>query len=257
MPPTDLFRKNAALLLDFDGTLVDLVPDSAAVTVDPGVRESLLKLTAEKHVPVAIVTGRQIQTIDRHLKMPQIPVSGNHGTEIRLSAQEPITRHAPPIPPMLWLSLRAICKEFDCILEDKVETAVISAPNAAAFHAARGDLEGVLAENFHSYAIWPAGFSLEIHNKSYSKITGIREILSYPAFRGYKPVYIGDDVGVYPGLDALKEEKVALVPVGEKAGAEGFSSSRHLREFLAQYANRKNDGNIFASLIAEYGFSYR
>lgn len=248
MQMTDLFRRKTALLLDFDGSLADLAPDPMQVKVDPLLKEALRRISVEKKTPVAIVTGRQISVLDGFLELPELPVSGNHGTEIRLPGSPEIVRHAPPIPHMLWLSLHSVCKGLDCLLEDKVETAVVHAANEAAFYAARNEIAAALSESFKGYSLWTAGLSLEIHNGSYSKVTGIRELMRTEAFKKHKPVYIGDDAATYPGIEVLSGESVSLVNVCA-AGKAGFRSASEVRRLLIDYSRHGSQDNTALGLI--------
>lgn len=249
MRRSDLLNENVALLLDFDGTLVDLAPDPMGIAVDPGLRETLDKIAAHTYTPVAIVTGRQIDRLDGFLALPHIPVSGNHGTESRLPGQSDITRHVPPLREGLKLALKSFCAEFGCTLEDKNETAVVIAPNDAAFHIVRNELQKLIAESFPDYSLWPIGLSLEIHHRSYNKITGMREMLATKAFKDYTPVYIGDDVETYPGLDVLAADGVEMFHVGPNS-KEGFRGPQDVRDFLREFAQQKTEEDSFARVLA-------
>ena len=55
----------AALLLDMDGTLIDLAPTPDAVVVPPGLPATLASLRDSLGGALAIVTGRPVETVDR------------------------------------------------------------------------------------------------------------------------------------------------------------------------------------------------
>ncbi|WP_048860791.1 trehalose-phosphatase, partial [Acidisphaera rubrifaciens] len=75
LPPSG----QAALLLDLDGTLLDIAPRPDLVVVPPGLSEALLALRAALGGALAVVSGRPIEQIDALL--PDIPhaVAGEHG----------------------------------------------------------------------------------------------------------------------------------------------------------------------------------
>ena len=75
--------QNWALFLDFDGTLVDLAPTPGAVCLSPAVRFSTLRLFQLLGGAVAIVTGRTLSEIDRFVGLPDLPLAGSHGLEMR------------------------------------------------------------------------------------------------------------------------------------------------------------------------------
>lgn len=252
----DLFGKSIALLLDFDGTLVDLAPDPMQVIVPPELIEAIDKIITTTHTPIAIVTGRQIRVLDEFLGLPNLAVSGNHGTEIRLPGSELVTHHAPPMPETFRLALVSFCAEFSCILEDKHEIAVIRTSNEVTFHAIRDELQRILSEQFQNYTLWPVGFSLEIHYRGVSKVTGIQDMLSTRAFKECVPVYIGDDVETYPGFEFLAKD-VRMIAVGKNNG-DGFTSPYHVRKFLSDFVDHREGGNYsLAALLAEFGFLHR
>ena len=252
----DLFGKNIALLLDFDGTLVDLADDPMKVVVPPELIVALDKILTKTRTPLAIVTGRQIKVLDEFLGLPNLAVSGNHGTEIRPPGSELVTRHVPPMTGVLRFKLKSFCTEFGCTLEDKYETAVVRTPNDAAFHAIRNELQKLLSEQFKNYTLWPVDHTIEIHYRGFSKVTGIQDMISTRALKGYFPVYIGDDVETYPGFEILSET-VRMIPVSQSTQG-GFSSPGEVREFLISFSNhRVADENSLAVLMAEFGLLYR
>jgi len=54
----------AALLLDMDGTLVDIAPTPASVVVDPALPGVLRALRAQLDDALAVVTGRQLDIVE-------------------------------------------------------------------------------------------------------------------------------------------------------------------------------------------------
>jgi trehalose 6-phosphate phosphatase len=239
-----------SLLLDFDGTLADLAADPMKVTVDPALRRAIHEIATEGGIPLAIVTGRPVEVLDRFLRLPHLAVSGNHGTEIRLPGSGLITRHVPPMPKTLSLALLGICAEFGCSLEDKQQTAVVRVSAGSDFYAVAEELRSLLHGDFQSYVSWSIGRTLEIHHRDFSKVTGIREILKTGPFNEMRAhLYIGDDAEIYPGLDRLIAENVALVSVGPESQS-GFGSPQEVREFLGYLSSRTDGGNSLLAALA-------
>ena len=79
LPP---FR-NAALLLDLDGTLVDIAPTPDAVVVPPGLIATLRMIRGLLDGAVAIVTGRTLDVVDALFGDAAGAVAGEHGGAIR------------------------------------------------------------------------------------------------------------------------------------------------------------------------------
>src|SRR5437773_2559575 len=76
-----------ALLLDIDGTLLDLAPTPDQVVVPKGLRSSLQALFEQTGGAVAFVSGRSISDIDRVFAPFVFPAVGGHGAEMRVSPQ--------------------------------------------------------------------------------------------------------------------------------------------------------------------------
>src|ERR1700721_3854820 len=110
-----------AILLDIDGTLLDLAPTPREVWVPPGLAETLNRLLEKTSGALALVSGRSLTDIDLIFAPEQFPAVGGHGAEMRISIDsESVATHAPPMDKELKRRLAAIAKLSPCILlEDK------------------------------------------------------------------------------------------------------------------------------------------
>ena len=74
---------DAALFLDFDGTLVDIAETPEAIEVP----QRLVPLLTDLHDllggALAVVSGRQIDVLDRFLAPLRLPAAGEHGVQRR------------------------------------------------------------------------------------------------------------------------------------------------------------------------------
>src|SRR4026207_421919 len=86
-----------AILLDVDGTLLDLMPTPREVWRPPGLSKTLNRLLVRTNGALAMVSGRSLNDIDLIFAPDQFPAVGGHGAEMRL---EPgIESVAAPGPP--------------------------------------------------------------------------------------------------------------------------------------------------------------
>ncbi len=93
MPDLD----RTALLLDIDGTLIDLAPTPRDVVVPPTLGATLKTLHERLNGALALVSGRSLTDIDVIFAPLQFPAVGGHGAEMRLSTEnEAVAAHAPP-----------------------------------------------------------------------------------------------------------------------------------------------------------------
>src|SRR5438309_4433434 len=85
-----------AILLDIDGTLLDLMPTPREVWVPPGLSKTLNRLLERTSGALALVSGRSLNDIDLIFAPEEFPAVGGHGAEMRVTA-DAVATHAPPM----------------------------------------------------------------------------------------------------------------------------------------------------------------
>jgi trehalose 6-phosphate phosphatase len=229
-----------AILLDIDGTLLDLVPTPREVWVPPGLSKTLNRLLARTSGALALVSGRSLNDIDLIFAPEEFPVVGGHGAEMRVGAGgEAAAARAPPLDKELKRRLAAIAKlSPGILLEDKGYSLALHyrlAPHAetAIYEAVsliRADLPNAPIE------VLPGKCVCEIKHSGFTKATGVCELMMHEPFKGRRPLFIGDDVtdetvfAIMPDLNGL------AFSVGRRAkGVAGhFDEPSDVREFLAR-----------------------
>jgi trehalose 6-phosphate phosphatase len=229
----------SAILLDIDGTLLDLAPTPREVWVPPGLAETLNRLHDKTSGALALVSGRSLNDIDLIFAPEQFPAVGGHGAEMRISIDsEAVATHAPPMDKELKRRLAAIAKlSPGILLEDKGYSLALHyrlAPHAekaiyAAVSLIRADLPNAPIE------VLPGKCVCEIKQSGFDKATGVRELMTHEPFRGRRPIFVGDDVtdesvfAIMPDLGGL------AFSVGRRAqGVTGhFDEPRDVRAWLA------------------------
>src|ERR1700732_3014098 len=228
-----------AILLDIDGTLLDLAPTPREVWVPPDLAETLSRLQDKTSGALALVSGRSLNDIDLIFAPEQFPAVGGHGAEMRISADsEAVATHAPPMDKELKRRLAAIARlSPGILLEDKGYSLALHyrlAPHAekaiyAAVSLIRADLPNAPIE------VLPGKCVCEVQDSGFTKATGVLALRAPDPFKGRRPIFIGDDVtdeavfGIMPDLDGL------AVSVGRRATgvADHFDEPRDVREWLA------------------------
>src|SRR5262245_15621270 len=94
---TNLDLRKIALLLDVDGTIVDIGPSPTEVQIAAGLPETLKRLFGLTRGALALVSGRPISDLDRLFAPLCLPAIGGHGAEMRLSDNE-LFFWAKPLP---------------------------------------------------------------------------------------------------------------------------------------------------------------
>ncbi|MEH2524004.1 MULTISPECIES: trehalose-phosphatase [unclassified Bradyrhizobium] len=239
-----------AILLDIDGTLLDLMPTPREVWVPPGLAKTLNRLLVRTSGALALVSGRSLNDIDLIFAPDQFPAVGGHGAEMRIEADsESVAAHAPPMDKELKRRLAAIAKlSPGILLEDKGYSLALHyrlAPHAekaiyAAVSLIRADLPNAPIE------VLPGKCVCEIKHSGFTKASGVRELMTREPFKGRRPFFIGDDVtdetvfAIMPDLDGL------AFSVGRRAkGVAGhFDAPSDVREFLAHLLDDERDASL-------------
>ena len=229
-----------AILLDIDGTLLDLAPTPREVWVPPDLAETLSCLHARTSGALALVSGRSLNDIDLIFAPEQFPAVGGHGAEMRISNDsEAVAAHAPPMDKELKRRLAAIARlSPGILLEDKGYSLALHyrlAPHAekaiyAAVSLIRAELPNAPIE------VLPGKSVCEIKQTGFDKATGVRELMTHEPFRGRRPIFIGDDVtdesvfAIMPDLGGL------AFSVGRRAQGvtDHFDEPRDVRAWLAR-----------------------
>lgn len=198
---------SAALMLDMDGTLIDLAPTPDAVVVPEGLPATLGSLRDSLGGALAIVTGRPVETVDRLFGDAPGAIAGEHGGAIRHAAGSAIERPDLPAPPSAWLeAAETLVRTFPgALLERKARGFALhyrQAPDARQpFHAA---LTGLLA-TAPGFQLHPAHMLWEVRPIGADKGGAVVALMQRPPFAGRVPIFIGDDV---TDEDGMREARV-------------------------------------------------
>jgi trehalose 6-phosphate phosphatase len=229
-----------AILLDIDGTLLDLAPTPREVWVPPGLAKTLKSLLERTSGALALVSGRSLNDIDLIFAPEQFPAVGGHGAEMRISMDsEAVATHAPPMDRELKRRLAAIAKlSPGILLEDKGYSLALHYRLAAhaekaiyeAVSLIRADLPNAPIE------VLPGKCVCEIKHSGFNKASGVRELMKHEPFNGRRPVFIGDDVTDETVFAIMPDLKGLSFSVGRRAqGVDGhFDEPRDVRKWLAQ-----------------------
>ncbi len=196
----------AALLLDMDGTLLDIAPTPDSVVVAPGLADTLAHLSDQLGGAVAVVTGRPVAQIDALLPGVLTAVSGEHGGAIRPAPGATLERpELPELPDTLRSAAAALADPHPgVILEHKARGFVLHYRLAPGMGPAlRVALDDLLAPH-PALQLIPAHMAWEIRPHGVDKGSAVRALMARPSFAGRTPVFIGDDVTDEDGMRAAR-----------------------------------------------------
>jgi trehalose 6-phosphate phosphatase len=206
--------ERAALLIDMDGTLVDIAPTPASVVVDPALPEVLLRLRAYLDDALAVVTGRQLEVVEALLGDVPYAIAAEHGAAIRHAPRPAGSRDGveyPLLPPLpsAWVARAeaAASSHPGVIFEHKLHGLVLHYRQAPDVGPALGAvLLGMLEEpEGDRFTVMPAHMAFELKACAADKGTAVMSLMLRPPFAGRVPVYIGDDVTDEDGIRAAEE----------------------------------------------------
>mgnify|MGYP001484226079 CR=1 FL=1 len=212
-PLADIDR--SALFLDFDGTLVGIAdtPDAILVPGDLGARLGLL--SQKLNGRLALISGRAVDDLGRHLGDMSFARAGSHGMarygrDGILRGDEPL-----PIPPQVNDALRDFAAREGVMFEAK--------PHGGALHF-RIRPEAMDAVNrFAEELALKFGMSVkvgkqvtEVVHRGADKGEAVRAFMRDAEFFDSTPIFVGDDVTDEDGFTAVADLGGFGVIVGDR-----------------------------------------
>ncbi len=208
-------QRPLALFLDFDGTLVDLAPTPDSIHVPGGLMDRLHDLSRQLDGRLALVSGRGIADLERHLGHITVAVSGSHGSDCRAADGSSIGEVPSGLSQAVLAEVAdfAAARGFD--LEDK--------PHGAALHfRANPSLEGegeafadALAAK-HELDVKRGKCVIEFVGRGANKGAALRSFMDVDPFRGGVPVFVGDDITDEDGMLAATQMGGFGILVGDR-----------------------------------------
>jgi trehalose 6-phosphate phosphatase len=229
-PP--LLREDAALFLDFDGTLAAYAPHPDGVTIDAGLPDLLARARERQGGALAIVTGRTLDALDALLGPPRYAAAGLHGLEWRLATGK---THRYGSPAGARRILGAVVERFGddrrLVIEDKGAGVALHfrrAPERAA-ECIAFMRETVTSQDFE---VLRGHQVVEARPRGVHKGAAVREFSRHAPFAGRSPVYVGDDRTDEDGFRAA----LVLGGYGVKVGPEPSEARHRLASVEAVHA---------------------
>jgi len=236
---TKLDLKTVALLLDVDGTIIDIGPSPAEVQISDALRESLKRLFDLTDGALALVSGRPIADLDRMFAPLHLPAIGGHGAEMRVNSEKSFY-WAKPLPHDLRKRLAdAASIGPGIVVEDKSYSCALHYRQAPQ-HAER--LRRYVAASRTAFPAEPTELLLgkamfEVKRPGINKGDSIRKLMAHPPFAGRAPVFIGDDITDESVFEVLPE-----------IGGKGFSVGRYFPGLTGTFESPAQVRNALQSL---------
>ena len=226
-PP--LKAAETALFLDLDGTLAPIMDRPDLVGPDPRRTRLMERLQARLDGRLAVISGRSLEDLDRILEGRATAVAAVHGLVWR-GADGQVVR-TPPHPGLAHAAeeLRRFAHAHaGALVEDKGLSIALHyrlAPGLAA--RSRFQAEALARET--GLSLQPGDCVLELRTPGPRKGEALAAFMAEPPFRGFTPVFVGDDLTDEDGFRAARE----LGGFGVLVGPERRTAALHRLDDVA------------------------
>ncbi|RMI33559.1 trehalose-phosphatase [Nocardia stercoris] len=237
----ELGAGKTAVLLDFDGTLSEIVPDPASATLVAGAAATLKELAGQ--CPVAVVSGRDLDDLRERVGIDGIWYAGCHGMELQAPDG---SRHTHDAGANAASSIARAAGELGPALAGIAGVVVEPKRFAVAVHHRRvaADRIGAVVATAHEI-----GERCGLRVTHGRKVTELRPDVDWDKGRAVEwildqltlpvvPVYIGDDLTDEDAFDAVAADGVPILvrhtENGDRCTAAeyGLDGPQRVREFL-------------------------
>jgi trehalose 6-phosphate phosphatase len=227
-------HRDCALFIDVDGTLLEIAPQPEMVEVPPHLPMLLARLGQERGGALALISGRRLAELDRLFAPWQGAAAGLHGAERRRADGERVSRGAGPADlaaaaelDRLRPALIELARRWPGVrIEDKGATVAVhyrQAPECG--DELRQSIDGLMRQSADRLRLIAGKMVLELQPRHHGKGGAIAAFMSEAAFRGRRPVFLGDDTTDEDGFAEVNRRGGVSIRVGE-AGAATAASYR-------------------------------
>jgi trehalose 6-phosphate phosphatase len=231
-PPPPELLDGAALFLDFDGTLVELAETPDSIRVSPELVPLLERLRRRLDGRLAIVSGRSLADLERHVPLSGIAFSGSHGLELRLADGTVLPLSAPIGLDDVHERVRRFAGGAEGLLVEEKPAGIALhyrlAPQMAGPAAAF--MQGLAEER--GWTVQRGSMVVELRPSGATKGDALRAFMTEPKFLAARPVFVGDDLTDEHGFEAA----AGLGGAGILVGPERATAARYRLESVAGVA---------------------
>lgn len=207
----------ATLLLDFDGTLVDIADRPDGITIPTSVTDLLARAMDRLDGRVAIVSGRSIETLEKFLPDFKGTLIGTHGAERRFEGEyaQTVEFDAQTVERLVRLAEDFASLRPEFLVERK--------PSGVVLHYRQATEHGALAMRFmeslamaaDGFRLQPALMAYELKPEGVGKDVALADLLDRPGFKDTTPIFAGDDLTDEPALQLVNARGGTAIKIGQ------------------------------------------
>lgn len=207
----------AALLLDFDGTLVDIAERPDGIVVTDAARALVARAVERLDGRVAFVSGRSLDDLERYLPDFGGALIGTHGAELRIDGRR---ERAAEYDADMVAHLTRLATDFAKL---RPEFLIEPKPSGVVLHFRQAERHAALALRFmeslamaaDGFKLQPALMAYELKPEGVGKDVALRRLLAAPPFEGTVPVFAGDDLTDEPALELVQGMGGTGIKIGQ------------------------------------------
>ncbi|WP_280815205.1 trehalose-phosphatase [Variovorax sp. TBS-050B] len=234
LPPP--LGRDSALFLDFDGTLVALAPTPEAIEIPSALRPLLEDLRDLLGGALAVVSGRQIDAIDRFLAPLRLPAGGEHGVQRRDAKGRMQEQRAPDLLPILDAANELARVHEGLLVERKHAAIALHYRLAPQLEAVCRDAMSRAIAGRPQLELMHGKFVFEIKPSGVNKGIAIEAFMNEEPFAGRVPFFAGDDTTDESGFAVVQPRGGIGIKVGSgpSLALHRLESPRAVFEWLVQ-----------------------
>ena len=205
---------DAALFLDFDGTLVALAETPEAIEVPPALVALLTDLHELLGGALAIVSGRQIDSIDRFLVPLRLPAAGEHGVQRRDAEGHMQELRAPDLGFVLDAANELAGEHAGLLVERKHAAIALHYRQAPDLEAVCRAAMARVVDGQPQLELLHGKFVFEVKPSGVNKGVAIDAFMHEAPFAGRTPFFAGDDTTDETGFAVVQPRGGIAIKVG-------------------------------------------
>ena len=231
-----------AFFLDLDGTLIDIAAAPDLVHIPSDLVPLLARLSSGLRGALAIVTGRSVSDVNRFLHPLRLVTAGVHGAELRTEMNGEVLLTVGPMDPAVVSAVNRL-RELapGVVIESKIFSIAVHYRLAPSVEPQiEAALRGIVAGSPDHFILCPGRCVIEVVPTHLSKGAAVDALMALPAFKGRRPIMVGDDVPDESAqAAAVRHGGLGLRVAGEHfRGRADFEGPASVRAWLAAMADQ-------------------
>lgn len=243
MPPDAIAQPDFArdaLILDIDGTLIEIAPTPESVIVPPALHSIIAALAKRFDGAIAYCSGRTMAVVDHLMAPPRLAAIACHGAEIRSAPDAPVSVVGTPIAQAVKDAFADIETDMPGVrMEDKHYTLAFHYRLAPQYEAQLLQTIAARLPALDPDLVTLRGKAIvELKARGFNKGTGLRALMTHAPYAGRRPIFLGDDRTDEDVLAVLKDYGGTGYSVGAllKGASAEFAAPADVRAWLARMA---------------------